>query len=121
MTMESVLIVEDEFLLAMDVEAELTARGYKIFGVASHSEAALTLLADDAPDFAILDVFLRDGDSFAVADRLARQAVPFIFLSGNDHSALPDNHANQPLLTKPIDYKALEAAIKSLETETARA
>ncbi len=59
-----VLIVEDDFLIAYDLEAALTDAGYKVVGVAASVDEALALAAESAPSIAIMDIRLageRDG------------------------------------------------------------
>jgi two-component system, response regulator PdtaR len=53
-----VLVVEDEFFIAMDLEATLTKAGYRVLGPAATVMDALKLLCDHDPDAALLDVNL---------------------------------------------------------------
>ena len=80
-----ILIVEDEFLLAMAVEQALEAAGFRVIGIAGDGPTALALAEAGRPDLVITDVKLRgssDGVAAAVAIR-ERFGAPPIFVSGN--------------------------------------
>ena len=66
-----ILVVEDEALIAMDLQALLEEAGYCVLGPANTSEAALALIERDEPDVALLDVNLGRSDAFGVANALA--------------------------------------------------
>ena len=75
-------------------------------------------LADSCTvDFAILDMTLGRDPSFPIADALARNGVPFLFVSGYGRESLPQGHRQCVVLTKPFDYEQLIASI-DLATET---
>src|SRR3954463_7544686 len=78
-----ILVVEDEALIAMDLERIVRCAGCEVLGPVGRAEEALRLAAGGRPDAAILDIKLSDGDSFAVADALARRRVPFVFVTGS--------------------------------------
>jgi DNA-binding response OmpR family regulator len=79
----SVLIVEDELIVALDVGDALEAEGYDIAGPSKTSAEALSLLRTVSPDLAVLDVRLKDGNGFEVARELKRRGIPFVFYSGD--------------------------------------
>src|ERR1700759_2232288 len=64
---KAVLVVEDEFLIAMELEGLLEDEGYKVLGPASTVAAALAILADHRPDACILDFNLRGEQATPVA------------------------------------------------------
>jgi DNA-binding response OmpR family regulator len=76
-----VLIVEDEFLIAMDLAAMLTEAGYDVLGPAGRAADALNLLKDRAPDAAVLDVNLGDHRVTAVARELTSRCIPYVLAS----------------------------------------
>lgn len=110
-----ILIVEDEFLIAMDLTDELSSRGYEIAGPAGSVSEAMRLIEQETPRLAILDINLKGDPSFPVAEALAERAVPFLFLSGNDATSLPETFRDRPILAKPIDFDALTAKISELD------
>jgi AmiR/NasT family two-component response regulator len=56
-----IVIVEDEILLALDLESHLTALGHEVIGIASDSEQSFPLPAATAPNLVLVDLDLRDG------------------------------------------------------------
>ena len=110
----SVLLVEDEFLIAMDLQSQLEAAGFPVLGPAASVEQGLALL-DQAPVCAaILDMNLQGTTSFPIADRLAGEGTPFMFLSGNDQNRLLDKYSDRTVLRKPIDYRQLFDELKAI-------
>lgn len=77
-----ILVVEDEYLIAMELEAVLRDAGYQVMGPALDVDAALALLTTDRPDAAILDVNLAGRWVTPVAKALHEMSVPFILASG---------------------------------------
>ncbi len=102
-----ILLVEDEYLIAMALECALNDAGYDVLGPAPSVRRALKALDGERPAAAILDVNL-DGESvYAVADALAALAVPFVFCTGSDKADLPDAYRAWPVVQKPCTAKAL--------------
>ncbi|MEZ2143452.1 response regulator [Bradyrhizobium sp. DN5] len=77
-----ILVVEDEYLIAMELEATLRNAGYRVIGPAPDISAALELLKAERPDAAILDVKLDGQWVTPVAEVLQAAFVPFILASG---------------------------------------
>lgn len=108
-----VLIVEDDPLIALDFEDTLLGFGVKTVRAAASVAAALAMIDDRAPDFALLDVSLIREKSFAVAERLAALKIPFVFVTGyGTDLLLPAAFANQPRLSKPYSTEALQALLR---------
>ena len=108
-----VLVVEDEPLIAWDIEAELSERMFQVIGPVATSSAALDLVANERLDSAVLDINLRTETSYDVARCLEEKSIPFLFLTGNK-TAILDEFADRPTLAKPIDYQQLEMVLNSL-------
>jgi DNA-binding response OmpR family regulator len=85
-----VLVVEDEALIALDLEARLGRHGWRVLGPAATVAQALRLLEDGEvlPDVALLDVNLRGEAATAVAERLRALGVPFVVTSAYDGARL---------------------------------
>jgi CheY-like chemotaxis protein len=96
-----VLIVEDQWLIAMALAEELEAKGGISIGPEASVAAALEAIALSRPDAAILDVGLGETSCFPVADALAAKAVPFIFTTGYAPDELPAEYAKVPVRSKP--------------------
>jgi DNA-binding NtrC family response regulator len=108
-----VLIVEDDAIIALDFEDTILGFGVKTVRTASNVARALQLIDDRAPDFALLDVALASGKSFAVAERLQAMSIPFVFITGyGSKVALPPALKDTPTLPKPCTTDVLEAALR---------
>ena len=77
-----ILVVEDEFLIALEMVEALRAAGYQVLGPAPSVDTALELLKVERPDAAILDVNLAGECVTPVAEALRIMVVPFILASG---------------------------------------
>ena len=78
-----VLILEDEALIALNLQDELKEAGYRIAGPFTTCAAALEWLQTTTPDTAILDAALKDGPCREIALELSRREVPFLIYSGH--------------------------------------
>jgi CheY-like chemotaxis protein len=79
-----VLVVEDEFIIALDLSETVQDLGYQLEGPFEGNEEAIEAIEDDGlPDAAILDVFTADGEIYPLADRLVEAGVPIVFHSGH--------------------------------------
>lgn len=94
-----ILVVEDEFLIAMELDITLRTAGYQVLGPASNVSAALGLLRSVRPDAAVLDVNLAGEWVTPVAEVLRATFVPFILASGYGAA---DLHA-EPVLRDAVN------------------
>lgn len=116
----SILVVEDEALIAMDLQALLEDAGYRVIGPANSIAAALKLLEREKPDLALLDVNLGGVDVFELADVLAVRDSRMIFLTGHTAQRLPEIHRHRPLVAKPyLPHMLLQAVQRALLQNTA--
>jgi len=88
----TVLVVEDEFIIALDLSETVRDLGFRVEGPFADKENAFIAIDRQMPDCAILDVKTADGDVYPLADALADAGVPIIFHSG--HIA-PDDIADR--------------------------
>jgi CheY-like chemotaxis protein len=110
---DDVLIVEDDPIIAIDFEDTILGFGVKTVRTASSVAKALDMIADRAPDFALLDVGLVREKTFAIAERLDGLKIPYVFVTGYGTDVrLPAVLAGKPRLTKPCSTEALEAALR---------
>jgi CheY-like chemotaxis protein len=110
-----VLIVEDDPIIALDFEDTILGFGVKSVRTAANVARALDMIAERAPDFALLDVGLVREKSFAVAERLDQLKIPFVFVTGYGADVrLPAAFADTPRLPKPYSSDALRALLKRL-------
>jgi CheY-like chemotaxis protein len=106
----SVLIVEDEMIVAMMMEDLMRELGVKDVEIAGDSASALAILASKPIDMAILDLKVRDGNTLPVADVLEERGIPFVFSSGSGSGFLSGRHAARPMISKPFfddDFKLI--------------
>jgi CheY-like chemotaxis protein len=103
----SILVVEAEVLIALDIQMQLEDQGWQVVGPAASVAQAQSLLRESCPSFALLDINLGRQTSFEIADELVGEDIPFVFLSGSTDDALPDRFRDQRLLSKPIVFDEL--------------
>ncbi len=81
----TVLVVEDELLVAQDIESTLVAAGLRVMGPAASVQTALQFLKGGTPDAAILDLNLRGELVTPVAQELRKLGVPFLLSTAYNH------------------------------------
>jgi DNA-binding response OmpR family regulator len=113
-TQPAILLVEDDPLLAMDVETVLAAAGYRVIGPARTSADAVSILRHQTPDLTILDLNLGGEMVFPVFDYLDRAGTPFIILSGHSRQLVPPRHAKRPFLQKPYSQGTLLQMVRTM-------
>jgi CheY-like chemotaxis protein len=107
-----VLMVEDQLLIAMDVETMLAREGAASVETASSVKEALHALTIMRPDVAILDVNLGNGSSVPVAQALREREIPFVFATGyGETSLIPASMDDVPIVRKPYDLTSLVVAM----------
>ncbi|MEM6621918.1 MAG: HWE histidine kinase domain-containing protein [Pseudomonadota bacterium] len=110
------LIVEDNFVIASDLQQDLESYGFQNVEVAATLGIALELLESEMPTFAILDVNLGRGQtSERVAEKLLQHGVPFMFVTGyGEQHTLPPYMARLPRLTKPVTMTEMRNALSEV-------
>lgn len=110
---DDLLLVEDDPIIALDFEDTILGLGVNEVRTAGNVARALEIIAERAPDFALLDVSLIREKSFAVAERLEALRIPFVFITGYGADVrLPVAFTHRPRLPKPCSTDALEAVLK---------
>ena len=102
-----ILVVEDEMLIAGQIESLLDKHGCSIIGPAPRLDAALALARAELLDAAILDVNLSGSPSDPVADVLSKRGIPFVVLTGYADSALSVEFRAAPVVSKPFEEETL--------------
>lgn len=110
-------VVEDESVIAMDIEARLTALGYDLLGSADCAAVALPALARLRPDIVLMDIGIKgDMDGVSLASRIRDQFdLPSIFLTAfSDDESIARAMVANPLgfLSKPFSDREVRAAIE---------
>ncbi len=109
-----ILVVEDETMIAVLIEDMLEMLGCEIVGPASKLDAAIQLARDELIDAAILDVTIRGGQVFPVAEILRERGIPFVLASGYGQWALPEAFRGNPRLQKPFTVGEFEGALNAV-------
>ena len=108
------LVLDDEFLIALDIQQALEQAGAAEVVCAGNVESALTSVRDGRFDLAVLDLRLgrAGGNSLPVAAALQEQGTPFIFLTGMNGDAEHSRaYPAAPVIEKPYDGAALLGAV----------
>ena len=107
-----ILVVEDEYMIADDLQRDLEKQGAKVVGpVPSVADALNLLVGEGVLDGAILDVNLRGEKVFPVVDLLRERGVPMVFTTGYEQWALPEAYADVPRCDKPVDMHVIAQAL----------
>jgi CheY-like chemotaxis protein len=109
-----ILLVEDSWQVGKAMKNLLQLLGAEVAGPAATTADAQQLLAEHAPDVALVDVNLRDGElAYGLIDRLHEQGVPIIVITG--YAILPLSPMKAAaVLQKPVSSAQLLAALRPL-------
>ncbi len=111
-TTAHVLVVEDDALIALDIEQMLVELGPVRVTLAHDLAMGLDALEAHCPDLAILDIDLGASNSLPIAARLASLGKPYLFLTG--HQASGARHLGCDVLEKPVSSEALAQIVRRL-------
>jgi DNA-binding response OmpR family regulator len=113
---KTVLIVEDEFLIALALQELLEHDGWRVMGPVATSRGALRLLEDELPSVALLDVNLGKELVTPVAEALKAKDVPFAVASAYDKPEKVGGEvlSGAPNVGKPTDERQLLATLSRL-------
>ena len=106
-----ILVVEDEFLIALDIVAALENAGLPVVGPASTVRDALAAIESGPLRGALLDAHLGGESAGQIADVLISRGLPFAFVSGYGRESLPASHNGVPLVRKPFSDQEILAAV----------
>jgi PAS domain S-box-containing protein len=105
---DSVMVVEDEALVALAVSELLTELGYTVLGPFSRVADAAAAIAQRRIDAAILDINLGGEMVYPLADMLEARGVPFVYVTGYGAESVDPRFENVPVLQKPIERDVLK-------------
>jgi DNA-binding response OmpR family regulator len=109
-----ILIVEDNPIIAMELEDELQDQGFAVMGCAATVAKARALMLKQQPALVILDMHLKSEATFDLALDLRAKGIAFFFLSGSPASRLPPELRSSKVLTKTVSTEDLLAFVKSV-------
>lgn len=113
-----ILIIEDEFLVSLEIETVLTDAGFDVLEPAATIESALRILESEPVDAVILDRNLGGEDVSEIANRLRERKIPFVFLTGYGPETIPQQFQDVPLIAKPFDEQQLIASVQAMFQDT---
>jgi CheY-like chemotaxis protein len=108
----TILVVEDEPLIAMMLEDFLETLGHRVHASCDNLSDALTEADTGVFDFAILDVNLKGEAVWPVAEKLRARGLPFVLASGGHVEPPPPEFAAVPLLEKPYTIDRITPALE---------
>lgn len=113
------LIIEDEPLIAFDLEDLLQANGAETFSFADGQEAAVAASRVKRPDFILSDVSLMDGTGPLAVEAIHRECgdIPVIFVTATPEACVPCD-PSAPVFRKPMNRAAIGAAFRSMAFAT---
>jgi CheY-like chemotaxis protein len=109
-----ILLVEDELLIAMLLEAALKDHGCAVVGPFGRLSEAMEAARTERLDGALMDVNLAGERVFAAAEILCARAVPFLLLSGYGNKVLPEEHQDWPVRSKPFQIDRVMGELAGL-------
>jgi two-component SAPR family response regulator len=113
-----VLIVEDECIIAMELECTLTECGAEVVGSCTTVQGALEKIDQSCElDAAVLDIELGGQYVGPVAEKLIRIGIPFVIASAHEAKRYALKFKGVPWLEKPVNPTAIAAAISSLQRQ----
>jgi CheY-like chemotaxis protein len=112
-----IMVVEDEFVVALSIRDELKRMGHSVSAIASSGEEAILKARDTAPELALVDMMLEgDMDGAELAQRLRRLfGIPALLVTARaDAETMRRGNLAEPLgfVFKPFDYRDLSAALE---------
>lgn len=107
----SILIVEDEPMIAMMLEDFVDSIGHRVAGTCDSVAEALDKVEQGGFDLAILDVHLKGDTVWPIAERLSARDIPFVVATGGHVDPPPAKFKDVPVIEKPYTMERVSAAI----------
>jgi DNA-binding NarL/FixJ family response regulator len=107
-----VLVVEDEFMIGLDIGEQLGEAGFEVVGPALSVTKALQLVAEPGCDVAVLDINLGGETSGPIARKLQASGTPFVVVTGYSVDNLPPWFHDEIIVTKPYRIADLVSALR---------
>jgi DNA-binding NarL/FixJ family response regulator len=123
MTDIKVLVVEDEAIVALEIQDRLISQGYRVCGIAASGEKAITIAQSENPDLVLMDIKLKGVMNGIDTAKILKEKllIPSIFITAfSDENTLNQIRGffNYEYLLKPFEEEELnEAVIKTLKRE----
>jgi PAS domain S-box-containing protein len=115
-----ILVVEDEPLVALQLQSDLESEGHHVVGPVFNLEQGMALARKEEIDAAFVDVSLGEDTSAQIADELLARQIPFVFATGyTDVLMLPEHLRTVPRLAKPYAKDDVRRVVEGFLTRTA--
>lgn len=109
-----ILLVEDDYYMAAEAEAQLRQGGAEVLGPSGSVAFALALLEGrSSPSAALLDIRLDEETVFPLAEALTLRNIPYVFMTGYGAPDLPPPERRRPVFQKPATWSAVIAALSA--------
>jgi DNA-binding response OmpR family regulator len=108
------LLLEDEAMIALELEEMLRAQGADVVGPFSRVAEALEALRRESITGAVLDIQLNGEISFPVVDVLLERAKPILFVTGGALESIPEKYRQLPRVKKPFEYEEFAYLAESI-------
>jgi two-component system, response regulator PdtaR len=122
------LIVEDEVMIALGLQADLEALGFEVIGLAANARQAISLAIEDKPDLVVMDIYLNGARDGIEAARSIRETfgtqIVFVTAYTDDDGIMERIHKqvpHAPVLAKPLYGDRLANAIEQVQSQAASA
>jgi CheY-like chemotaxis protein len=115
-----ILIVEDEQIVALDLELTLRTWGGTVVGPATTVSRAVEMARSQSIDGAMVDLNLSGAAAFPAIDILLQRGVPVILATSYPRDSLPVPYRNLPILPKPYDPRRFSGLVQSIFSSSAR-
>lgn len=110
-----VLVVEDDALFAEMVAEMLSEAGYDVVGpFPDLAQSCEALREEEDVSAAVLDISLREGTSFPLADRLTAEGIPLVFYTSRSAGELPRPYRAYPIVSKTAPAETLLGVLETL-------
>jgi len=111
---KSILVVEDELMIAIDLEESLQELGWNVIGPVAQIDRALQLISEEIVHVGLLDYNLGSDTSEEIALALLKKSVPVIFLSGDTLKQRAEQLKHCRVIAKPVNMDELNKALRSV-------
>jgi DNA-binding NtrC family response regulator len=109
-----VLIVEDQLLIALDLEIILESYGYEVVGPVASVSVASRIIAHERIDAALVDFVLNDGEASPLVEVLTAHSIPFALCTGSHASEMSARYPHAPVLSKPFRSEDVRDVVAKL-------
>ncbi|WP_374991556.1 response regulator [Bradyrhizobium sp. LHD-71] len=106
------MVVEDEMLVALDLQESLKSFGYEVIGPYGRLSEAIEGVETQAIDLAVLDLNLNGEMTYDLAESLQKRGIPIVFTTGYESDTIRSRFPDCPVLNKPVVKDALESVLR---------